>query len=677
MKKLLMALTALLAVLNWGCKDDGEIVFEHEKPMFELQSDAILLEVIVPLGTPADGYAIYMAGPVTGEDAESVIDNATWKLAPSNNSHKWGIYVKPSDFASGKTLADGYYFVSATDGVERDLRNGDVLHTETANVGERINNVTVVRWASYFLPPPEVQWPAVPDGNIQLRFTMPETTPDGYKLGLVGEFNGWDGAKTNWLLTQLSAKYYYINLDPTLFAADKSLADKFFVNVFTDDHDWWYHQNNDDGSGNEGPGLTVADAQTGKSYAIQIANWRNSADLPAGIPKPGAGQFLLKMTVPDYTPANSLIGLFGEWNGWGAMLGDKEKWTATYYPSGVYALMVTESDIAEGKTLADMFHITLYFPESTDGNWWKHQMNSDGSEAEGPGINNANNPASPTYTFKAGSIYTIDVTEWRNSQDIKNIGQDPDDVSVTPWKGLTVESGKILLQIEVPGYTPDDSTVALCGTVSGWEGGANNLDAFGAAYYNPGRYYVQLDPADFAAGTTLNDEFKFGLIQAGKDWWYHESSAGYRIAGTVADKAYTVTIADWNNKGDIPGLITYPDVSADKVMIHIYVPDTTPGDADIRICGDINSWNCDDAKWKAAKITTNRYYIELDPAGFASGSGLTKETTDNGFCFAIRVDGKDWYYFQSDDGNLLLPDGADVGNAYPSTVTAWKNAGEL
>lgn len=419
MKKILMALTALLVVLNWGCTKQDDIVFEHEKPMFEIKSDAILIEVIVPYGTSADGDAIYMAGPVTGEDAESVIGNETWKLIPSGNSHKWGIYVKPSDFASGKTLADGYLFVSALEGEERDLADGDILHTETANVGERINNVRVVRWKSYFLPPPEIQWPAVPDGEIQLRFTVPDGTPDGYNLGLVGEFNGWDGAKKDWLLTQLSSKYYYINLDPALFADGKSLADKFFANLFTGDRDWWYHQNNDDGSGEEGPGFTVADAKAGKSYNLTVANWRNSADLPAGIPAPASGEFLLKITVPDYTPANSLIGLFGGWNGWGAMLEDKDKWTATYYPSGVYALLVKESNIAEGTTLADMFHITLYYPESTDGNWWKHQMNLDGSEDEGPGINNAGNDASPKYTFASKGTYTIAVPEWRNSEDIQ------------------------------------------------------------------------------------------------------------------------------------------------------------------------------------------------------------------------------------------------------------------
>lgn len=44
----------LLFVAFISSCDKEEIVFDHELPQFELRSDAILLEVIMPQGTGAD-----------------------------------------------------------------------------------------------------------------------------------------------------------------------------------------------------------------------------------------------------------------------------------------------------------------------------------------------------------------------------------------------------------------------------------------------------------------------------------------------------------------------------------------------------------------------------------------------------------------------------------------------
>ena len=49
----------LLFVAFISSCDKEEIVFDHELPQFELRSDAILLEVIMPQGTGADEI-IYM-----------------------------------------------------------------------------------------------------------------------------------------------------------------------------------------------------------------------------------------------------------------------------------------------------------------------------------------------------------------------------------------------------------------------------------------------------------------------------------------------------------------------------------------------------------------------------------------------------------------------------------------
>lgn len=677
MKKIYFALLLLPLLALWGCSDKEEIVFEHEKPQFETRSDAILLEVILPYGTASDD-AVYIAGPATGFDEESVPGRTQWQLTPSDIKNKYGIYIYPADLAEGKTLADGYYFVSLREGREMSIEGEEVIHTETAAPGERAENIWVRRWLSYFMPPEPSIWPDVPGDRIQLRFNVPDYTPTGYSIRLVGNLNGWDSGDSSFDLVALDATHYYINLDPAGFSDGKTLADEFKVSVLVPGQEWWYHESNEDGSGAGGQGFTVESAITGRGYELDVLNWRNSGDLPAGIPAVPADKFMLMITVPDYTPENSLIGLFGEWNGWGGMLDDRESWTAVMFTPDLYYLVVDPARIADGKTLKDMFHITLYYETSTDGNWWKHQANEDGSGDEGPGINNSNNDKSPRFDFELGKTYNITVNEWRNSDDIKNSGTDPEDLSVRPWKGLEVEAGKILLQIEVPGGTPDNSAIALCGNVSGWGDGADNLDSFGATRYSGGMYYIMLDPADFAPGTSLADEFKFGLLQTGRQWWEHESEAAFRIPGSEAGKAYTVTVPGWRDADQVEGYITYPEVPEDKYVIHLFVPDNTPDDAVIAVYGDINNWDgADLSKWGAARVAGTRYVLNLDPADFAPGTGLTQETTDNGFQFAILAEGKEWWYFQSDDGNMLLRNGIETGTPYNVTVTAWKNAGEL
>ncbi|MDO4557302.1 MAG: hypothetical protein Q4B70_19485, partial [Lachnospiraceae bacterium] len=55
MKKIycLLLLLPLIALLS-GCNDVDEIVFDHEKQEFPIKENAILLEVIMPVGSLAD-----------------------------------------------------------------------------------------------------------------------------------------------------------------------------------------------------------------------------------------------------------------------------------------------------------------------------------------------------------------------------------------------------------------------------------------------------------------------------------------------------------------------------------------------------------------------------------------------------------------------------------------------
>lgn len=153
MKKIyyLLLMLPLLAWLS-SCDEQEAIVFDHELPQFELKENAILLEVIMPQGTAATDE-LYIAGAFNG--GEEAVGKLEWKLEKAPNSDvKWGIYLVPSTFAGGKTLADGFYFVSTSKGVERSVKNEDVVHTLNVGVGTR-TNVMVARWKAYFDSPDE------------------------------------------------------------------------------------------------------------------------------------------------------------------------------------------------------------------------------------------------------------------------------------------------------------------------------------------------------------------------------------------------------------------------------------------------------------------------------------------------------------------------------------------
>lgn len=138
----------LLSLLLGGCDDTDAITFDDELPQWEVKANAILLEVIMPKGSAA-GDEYYIVGDFNG-GAQEAVGNLEWQLEKATDSEsKWGIYLLPSTFKQGKTLADGFYFVSSTKGEERSVKNEPVLHKLNVSVGTR-TNVWVDRWKAYF-----------------------------------------------------------------------------------------------------------------------------------------------------------------------------------------------------------------------------------------------------------------------------------------------------------------------------------------------------------------------------------------------------------------------------------------------------------------------------------------------------------------------------------------------
>lgn len=273
MKKLLYLLLCILPVFAFvSCEEKEELVFDHEIPQFEIKADAILIEVIVPRET-TNTDDIYIVGDFNGGLA--AMNDEAYKLERSKVNLRWGIYLDPTKFVEGKTLADGYYFINTKQGKEITLDNVEVVRNESAAIGTRLE-MQILRWEAFLKTSDD--WPIITN-NIMLKIFVPESTPEKSKIALYGNVNGWNGEDSKWHATMLTPTKYYMLLDPADFAEGTSLADEFKLAVVKSGREWWYHQANLDGGGDDGPGMFVEDAVLGKGYDLEIVNWRNVAEI--------------------------------------------------------------------------------------------------------------------------------------------------------------------------------------------------------------------------------------------------------------------------------------------------------------------------------------------------------------------------------------------------------------
>ena len=173
-KKIYSLVLTLLAVTGFmsSCSSDKDIVFDHERQQFETRADRILLEYIAPFGTTSK-EEIYIIGDFNG--GEEAIGNEAYLLTKAEKSDaKWGIYLDPSTFIGGKTLADGFSFYSKTQGKEYTITGEEAIHFDNPAVGT-FTNVWGQRWEAYY-------W----EGG-----EAPEPEHDGFCV-YVDDQTGWD-----------------------------------------------------------------------------------------------------------------------------------------------------------------------------------------------------------------------------------------------------------------------------------------------------------------------------------------------------------------------------------------------------------------------------------------------------------------------------------------------------
>ena len=239
--RLAALLLPLLGMVS-SCSDKEDIVFDHEQAAFETKADAILMEAIMPASTTAE-EDVYIVGAFNGLDDKSVIGNEKYKLTPSETiAEKRGIYLNPHDFVNGKTLADGYHFVSSAQRNEVSALGDTIIRTENPAVGTR-TNVYITKWAAYFDPAPEE---VTHDGFVV--YVDNQTTWDTLTLYMWGDVNdlngGWPGMAPTGTVVVDGTTYTYFDMGE----ANAGLAENLIFNnnggglqlpdfAYTIDHD--------------------------------------------------------------------------------------------------------------------------------------------------------------------------------------------------------------------------------------------------------------------------------------------------------------------------------------------------------------------------------------------------------------------------------------------------------
>ena len=204
---LLLAVLTLTGLMT-GCKSNDDIVFDHERQQFETRADRILLEFIAPFGTtPTE--EIYILGAFNGE--EEAVGNEQYKLmAAPTSTAKWGIYLDPSTFVSGKSLADGFYFYSVSQGKELDLNGELAHHTDNPGVGT-FTNIWGQHWESYYWEGGESP---EPEHDGFCVYVDDQTGWDALTLYMWGDVNdlngGWPGMEVTgtWKHDGVTWKYF-------------------------------------------------------------------------------------------------------------------------------------------------------------------------------------------------------------------------------------------------------------------------------------------------------------------------------------------------------------------------------------------------------------------------------------------------------------------------------------
>ena len=222
---LMLTVLALMGLVS-SCSDKDDIVFDHERQQFETRADRILLEFIAPFGTTAD-EEIYIVGAFNGDSA--AIGNEMWlaQKAPKSDV-KWGIYLDPNTFETGKNLANGFRFYSVTQGMEYTIGGELAQHMDNPGVGT-FTNIWGQRWESYYRSGSDEEEEEV-DHDGFVVYVDDQTGWDDLTLYMWGDVNdlngGWPGMSVTGTVKKGGITWKYFDMG----AANTALAENLIFN---------------------------------------------------------------------------------------------------------------------------------------------------------------------------------------------------------------------------------------------------------------------------------------------------------------------------------------------------------------------------------------------------------------------------------------------------------------
>jgi hypothetical protein len=365
-------------------------------------------------------------------------------------------------------------------------------------------------------------------GLVLIEMLAPMSTSGIESFSIAGAFNEYSRDDSKWQLrvSNKSRLKWGIYIDPADFENNKTLADGFTIV-----------------SSIKGNACTLdslvtsfkANVQTGQRFDMTVVKFEG--DFQSEFPLPTVSQAVIKLSVPETTPDNADIYLYGDVNNWDGST--SLKWKATKISKTKYYLKINTEDLQNGKTLSDPFKIVIL---KAGRAWDFFESNTDGLSTTGLPIQIAD--------FKMAKSFAVNVQAWKNSA-----------LLLAPNWPLPLSS-RILVRLTVPDYTPLNSTIVLRGAMSGWS--SADINTWKCTMVDKTHYYIQVDPTKMAGTNTLANNFKITLDIAGKSVWDHQANtdgsandtgvyeALFNISNAQMGIAYDLTVVNWKNKALLP-----------------------------------------------------------------------------------------------------------------------------
>lgn len=371
----------------------------------------------------------------------------------------------------------------------------------------------------------------VKEGKILIELKVPQSTSGIESFSIKGPFNESTASEYKWQFVQspMTRLKWGLYIDPKDFDEGKTLNDGFTVvsslkgRACTD---------------NGIIEIYRTAAVAGERVDIQVQRFED--DFQSDFPLPEEGQIILGAYLPDETPENSDIYIYGEVNGWEAMSAP-EKWKMTLCGESKGYWVFNETDFSDAVTLEDDFRLAIV----RDGYDWTHfQNNDDGTDSEGAPFRLILNETQKSYS--------IEVKAWRNMADL----------SRPQWP--VPPADKIQLRLTLPWYTPSNLNVYIIGALTGWTSGFNsdrNKWITTPLQENSCLRYINIDPANMSGGNTLANDWKVVLCasDASNVYYYQGNSDGsatedgvYRIPGEqTVGNFYEHTVLHWTHSEEL------------------------------------------------------------------------------------------------------------------------------